>query len=208
MAKKRIRFNYETATLEELRERRQFLFESNKKLFGKTARERYIEVIERFNLPNTLGLRISDPKLERAELRKQISIMTGGYEYHRSAVARENLAEMVRKLSFKVDSVRGKDIYRHQGLIDFIKTLSLQDIMRHSEEYDYIFRVLGGYGEASEEGSSNEDIINDIADSLRDEVWKSPKLTEEYRFYLESLGGDRSEALSFEDYVWQLWGLK
>ena len=203
MRKKRIRFDYKNATLEDLRAYKQKLFESNRKLFGATPRARYQEVTERFGIPNTMGATFSNADLEKAELKKQISIMTGGYEYHRAGVARENLAEMIRKLSFK-DS---NGDYVNQGMIDFIKTLSLNDMMRHSEEYNYIFRLLEGYSEAMDEDSSNEDILEDIADSLRDEIYKSPKLTDEYEEYVESLE-DVSDAMTFEDFVWEKWGLR
>lgn len=155
MAKKRIRFDYERATLEELRAYRTRLFESDRKLFGKTPRARYQEVTERFRLPQTLGVSFMDPELERREIRKQISIMTGGYEYHVAKTARESLGKMLERLGAS------------DAMIEYSKTLSLSDIQYHSEEYNYLFRILQGYqvSLAQDEGDA-EPILGDIADTF------------------------------------------
>ena len=203
MRKKRIRFDYKNATLEDLRAYKQKLFESNRKLFGQIPRYRYAEVVNRFGIPMTMGNKFDTPELEKAELKKQISIMTGGYEYHRARIARDNLIEMVKKLSYRDDNNQ----YVHQGMIDFIKTLSLNDMMLHSEEYNYIFRQLEGYAQQMADDVSTDDLLEDLADSFRDEIYKSPKLSDEYADYVESLE-DVSEAMTFEDFVWSKWGLK
>lgn len=157
MKKKKVRFDYENASLEDILAYKQKLFESNRKFFGKTYRERYITEINRFNLPNTMGKTFADPALMRTETIKQIELMTGKFAFNRGRQARENLIRMIDKLS-----PAGMEYKR---LKKFASTISLVDLERHSEEYDFMFRILEGYGEASKE-FENEDIISDVIDTF------------------------------------------
>ena len=92
------RFDYEHASYEDIVAYKQKLFESNKLFFGKTYRDRYIDEIHRFNLPNTMGMVFSDPALARAEAIRQIELMTGKFAYNRGRQARENMVKMIDKL--------------------------------------------------------------------------------------------------------------
>lgn len=151
---KKPRFDYENASYEDIVAYRQKLFESNKLFFGKTYRDRYIEETRRFNLPNTMGMFFSDPALARAEAIRQIELMTGKFAYNRGRQARENMVKMIDKLGGS------------EALKKYASKISLKDLERHSEEYDYLFRMLEGYGEASKEGIDDEDILGDIADTF------------------------------------------
>ena len=157
MKKKKVRFDYENASLEDILVYKQKLFESNRKFFGKTYRERYISEINRFNLPNTMGKTFPDTELMRTETIKQIELMTGKFAFNRGRQARENLMEMIDKLS--PAGVEYKELKK------FAKTISLVDLDRHSEEYDFMFHILEGYGEASKE-FDNEDILDDVIDTF------------------------------------------
>ena len=53
----------------------------------------------------------------------------------------------------------------YKRLKKFASTISLVDLERHSEEYDFMFRILQGYGEASKE-FDNEDILDDVIDTF------------------------------------------
>lgn len=152
--RKKSRFDYENAPLEEILAYKQKLFESNKLFFGKPYRERYIEEIHRFNLPNTMGAVFTDPAVARAEAIKQIELMTGKFAFNRGRQARENIAKMIDKLGGS------------ESLKKYASKISLRDLERHSEEYDYLFRMLEGYGEAGKEGIDDEDILGDIADTF------------------------------------------
>ena len=151
---KRARFDYEHASYEDIVAYKQKLFESNKLFFGKTYRERYREEIKRFNLPNTMGMVFNDPALARAEAIRQIELMTGKFAYNRGRQARENMVKMIDKLGGS------------EALKKYASKISLKDLERHSEEYDYLFRMLEGYGEADKEGIDDEDILGDIADTF------------------------------------------
>ena len=148
------RFDYEHASYEDIVAYKQKLLESNKLFFGKTYRDRYIGEIRRFNLPNTMGMVFNDPALARAEAIRQIELMTGKFAYNRGRQARENIAKMIDKLGGS------------EALKKYASKISLKDLERHSEEYDYLFRMLEGYGEASNEAIDNEDILGDIADTF------------------------------------------
>lgn len=153
---KKQRFDYENASYEDIIAYRQRLFESNRKFFGKTFRDRYISEIRRFNLPNTMGMIFKDPALARAEAIKQIEIMTGKYAYERGRIAKESLDTMLKKLGAS------------ESLRKYASRISLKDLERHSEEYNYLFRILEGYGKAHEEGEDDESILGDIADTFLD----------------------------------------
>ena len=150
------RFDYENASLRDIIAYRQKLFESNRKFFGKTFRDRYISEIKRFNQPNTMGMTFSDPELMRSETIKQIEIMTGKFAFSRGRQARENVVSMITKLGGS------------ENLKKYASKLSLTDLERHAEEYDYMFRLLEGYGKATDEGSDDEDILGDLADTFLD----------------------------------------
>ena len=178
------RFDYENASLEDIIAYRQKLFESNRKFFGKTFRDRYISEIKRFNQPNTMGMTFSDPELMRSETIKQIEIMTGKFAFNRARQARENLATMIDNLG------NGKD---YTKLKKFALSLSLTDIERHSEEYDYLFRLLSGYGEASKD-FDNEDIINDVIETFAE--------TQEMKLEAKGITWNEDDWAKFYEKMW------
>lgn len=178
------RFDYENAPYEDIVAYRQKLFESNKKFFGKTYRDRYIGEIRRFNLPNTMGMVFKDPALARSEAIKQIELMTGKFAYNRARQARINMTKMIDSLA------DGKD---YQKLKKFAMSVSLTDLERHSEEYDFMFRLLSGYGEASKE-FDNEDILSDVIDTFAE--------IQERKLRAKGIVWNEDEWAKFYDNMW------
>lgn len=146
----RSRFDFENMTTEAIESIKQSMFESNRKIFGTSYREKYIKEIKRFNLPMTMGIKFDNPFLARQEAIKQIQIMTGEYAYNRARQARINLVTMLSKIG------------GNQASKVFALKLSLTDLVNHAEEYDYLFSKLEGYGGKNEEGDSDQDVLKEV----------------------------------------------
>ena len=152
----RSRFDFDNMTTESIEAIKQSMFESNRKIFGYSYKDRYIKEIKRFNLPMTMGLKFDNPFLARQEAIKQIQIMTGEYAYNRARQARINLVTMLSKIG------------GNQASKIFALKLSLTDLVNHAEEYDYLFSKLEGYGGKNEEGDSDHDILKEVLRTFKE----------------------------------------
>lgn len=150
----RSRFDFDNMTDEGIENLKRSMFESNRKIFGFSYRERYRKEVKRFNLPMTMGVKFDNPALARQEAIRQIKLMTGEYAYERARIARENLVTMLGKIG------------GNQFSKIFAMKLSLTDLVNHAEEYQYLFSKLEGYGGKNEEGDSDEDILKQVLNTF------------------------------------------
>lgn len=142
---------------EELEEKIQSLEESDKPLFGETARDRYERVSELYDLPLDIIPSRDDFASEsdyRKALKRNISIMTGGYERQRARIGRDNIVSALESLGAPDE------------LIARAKKIKPKDIARHAEEYQYLFDLMETYEGAKiggEEDNKNSDLIESFA---------------------------------------------
>lgn len=122
---------------------------------GSIYSKRLQEVTTRYGLISSMQIDNTkvDSKIYAKSLRRDISIMTGGYERQRARIFKDNLLTTLEKLGAN-----------EQFLSDVQNMVKPIDLVKHSEDFQALYTQLGGY-------AKNEETLSEILEDFKQTIW-------------------------------------
>lgn len=142
----------EKLSLEDLQRKAEKMLSGNR---GSFYSKRLMEVTSRYGLISSTQIDISkvDPQIYAKSLRRDISIMTGGYERQRARIFKDNLLETLEKLGAN-----------EQFLEDVQNYIKPNDLVKRSEDFQALYTQLGGY-------EKSDETVSEVLDNFKETIW-------------------------------------